>query len=57
VSDLKPKSREYPGNNRYRPGLPQSISSNPATKMMDQWDYVKLKSFCMIKEMVSKLKR
>jgi hypothetical protein len=24
---------------------------------MDKWDYVKLKSFCTTKEMVSKLKR
>jgi hypothetical protein len=24
---------------------------------MDKWDYIKLKSFCMRKEMVSKLKR
>jgi hypothetical protein len=24
---------------------------------MDKWDYVKLQSFCTIKEMVSKLKR
>jgi hypothetical protein len=24
---------------------------------MDKWDYMKLKSFCTIKEMVSKLKR
>jgi hypothetical protein len=25
--------------------------------MMDKWDYMKLKSFCTIKEVVSKLKR
>jgi hypothetical protein len=24
---------------------------------MDKWDYMKLKSFCITKEMVSKLKR
>jgi hypothetical protein len=24
---------------------------------MDKWDYIKLKSFCSIKEMVSELKR
>jgi hypothetical protein len=24
---------------------------------MDKWDFIKLKSFCTIKEMVSKLKR
>jgi hypothetical protein len=26
-------------------------------KMMDKWNYMKLKSFCTTKEMVSKLKR
>jgi mitochondrial fission protein ELM1 len=26
-------------------------------KRMDKWDYMKLKSFCMTKEMISKLKR
>jgi hypothetical protein len=25
--------------------------------LMDKWDYIKLKSFCATKEMVSKLKR
>jgi hypothetical protein len=52
------KEQEYPGNNRYRQGLPQQNSISPATKRKDgQWDYMKLKGFCTTKEMVSKLKR
>jgi hypothetical protein len=37
------------------------LSRIPATQQlrerMDKWDYIKLKSFCTTKEMVSKLKR
>jgi hypothetical protein len=37
------------------------ISRTPAAQQlrerMDKWDYMKLKSFCTTKEMVSKLKR
>jgi hypothetical protein len=37
------------------------LSRNPAAqqlrKRMDKWDYMKLKSFCTTKEMVSKLKQ
>jgi hypothetical protein len=37
------------------------LSRTPAAKQlqerMDKWDYMKLKSFCTAKEMVSKLKR
>jgi hypothetical protein len=37
------------------------LNSTPATQQlrerMDKWDYIKLKSFCTTKEMVSKLKR
>jgi hypothetical protein len=52
------KNREYSGSNRYRQGLPQQNSSSSATKRKDgQMDYMKLKSFCTTKEIVSKLKR
>jgi hypothetical protein len=37
------------------------LSRTPEAKQlrerMDKWDYMKLKSFCITKEMVSKLKR
>jgi hypothetical protein len=37
------------------------LSRTPAAQQlrerMDKWDFIKLKSFCTIKEMVSKLKR
>jgi hypothetical protein len=37
------------------------LSRNPAAQhlreRMDKWDYMKFKSFCMTKEIVSKLKR
>jgi hypothetical protein len=37
------------------------LSRTPAAQQlrerMDKWDYVKLKSFCTTKEMISKLKR
>jgi hypothetical protein len=52
------KSREYPGSNRYRQGLPQQNPSSPATKRKDaQMGLHKIKIFCTTKEMVSKLKR
>jgi hypothetical protein len=51
------KSREYSGSHT-KEGPPQQNSSGPATKRKDgQMDYMKLKSFCITKEMVSKLKR
>jgi hypothetical protein len=37
------------------------LNKTPASQQlrgrMDKWDYLKLKSFCTTKEMVSKLKR
>jgi hypothetical protein len=32
-------------------------SAQKQREKMDRWDYMKLKSFCKMKEMVSKLKR
>jgi hypothetical protein len=38
--------------------LPQQNASGSANKSrIGKWDYMKLKSFCTTKEMVSKLKR
>jgi hypothetical protein len=45
------------GSNRHRQGLPQQNSIVSARERIDKWDYMKLKSFCTTKEMVSKLKR
>jgi hypothetical protein len=45
------RSRKHSGTNRYRQGLPQQLRER-----MDKWDFIKLKSFCMTKEMVSSLK-
>jgi hypothetical protein len=37
--------------------LSRTPSAQQLRKKMDKWDYMKLKSFCTIKEMVSKLRR
>jgi hypothetical protein len=52
------KSREYSRSNRYRQVLPQlNTTAQQLRERMDKWDYIKLKSFCTTKEMVSKLNR
>jgi hypothetical protein len=49
---------EYSESNKYRQGLPQLIpTSQQLRESMDKWEYKKLQSFCITKEMVSKLKR
>jgi hypothetical protein len=37
--------------------ISRTPSAQQLTERMDKWDYMKLKSFCTAKEMVSKLKR
>jgi hypothetical protein len=37
--------------------LSRTQAAQQLREMIDKWDYMKLKSFCTIKEMVSKLKR
>jgi hypothetical protein len=37
--------------------LNRTPASQQLRERMDKWDYIKFKSFCTIKEMVSKLKR
>jgi hypothetical protein len=37
--------------------LSRTLAAQKLRKRMDKWDYMKLKSFCTTKEMVSKLKR
>jgi hypothetical protein len=37
--------------------LNRTSAAQQLTERMDKWDFIKLKSFCTIKEMVSKLKR
>jgi hypothetical protein len=37
--------------------LNRTQESQQLGKMIDKWDYMKFKSFCTTKEMVSKLKR
>jgi hypothetical protein len=37
--------------------LSRTPAAQQLTEKMDKWDYMKLKSFCTTKEMVSKLKR
>jgi hypothetical protein len=37
--------------------LSRTQAVQPLRERMDKWDYMKLKSFCTTKEMVSKLKR
>jgi hypothetical protein len=37
--------------------LNRTPAAQQLKKRMDKWDYIKLKSFCTTKEMVSKLKR
>jgi hypothetical protein len=42
----------------YRQGLPQRTPAAQQLKeRMNKWDFIKLKSFCTTKVMVSKLKR
>jgi hypothetical protein len=49
------KSREYTGSNRLRQRLLQAAQQ--LRERINKWDYMKLKSFCTKKEIVSKLKR
>jgi hypothetical protein len=37
--------------------LNRTLAAQQLRERMDKWDYIKLKSFCTTKEMVSKLKR
>jgi hypothetical protein len=37
--------------------LPRKPAAQQLRERMDKWDFIKLKSFCTTKEMVSKLKR
>jgi hypothetical protein len=37
--------------------LSRTLAAQQLRERMDKWDYMKLKSFCTTKEMVSKLKR
>jgi hypothetical protein len=37
--------------------LSRTPSAQQLRERIDKWDYIKLKSFCTTKEMVSKLKR
>jgi hypothetical protein len=37
--------------------LNRTPAAQQLTEKMDKWDYMKLKSFCITKEIVSKLKR
>jgi hypothetical protein len=37
--------------------LSRTLASQQLRERMDKWDYMKLKSFCTTKEMVSKLKK
>jgi hypothetical protein len=51
------KSRGYTGINRLKQWLlNRTHKAQQLRERMDKWDYMKLKSFCIIKEMVSKLK-
>jgi hypothetical protein len=55
---VKEKIREYThiigiGND----SLNRNQMTQQLKEMIDKWDYMKLKSFCTTKEMVSKLKR
>jgi hypothetical protein len=50
------KNREYTGSNRLRKDLLSRIQmAQQLRERIDKWDYMKLKSFCITKEMVSKL--
>jgi hypothetical protein len=54
--------QERAGNSLEAIGIGKDfLSRTPAAQQlrarMDKWDYMKLKSFCTTKEMVSKLKR
>jgi hypothetical protein len=64
--NIRPKTlklvQERAGNTLEVIGLGKDfLSRTPATQQlrerMDKWDFIKLKSFCTTKEMVSKLKR
>jgi hypothetical protein len=50
--------QKYSGINRYGQDF---LNGTPAAQQLrdstDKWDFIKLKSFCSTKEMVSKLKR
>jgi hypothetical protein len=37
--------------------LNRSLTAQQLRERMDKWDFIKLKSFCTTKEMVSKLKK
>jgi hypothetical protein len=37
--------------------LNRTLAAEQLTERIDKWDFIKLKSFCTTKEMVSKLKR
>jgi hypothetical protein len=54
--------QERAGNTRETTGVGKDFLSRTQVaqqvrERMDKWDYMKLKSFCTTKEMVSKLKR
>jgi hypothetical protein len=54
--------QEKAGNTLEAIGIDKDfLSKTPAAQQlrdrMDKWDYMKLKSFCTTKEMISKLKR
>jgi hypothetical protein len=51
------KSRKYSGINKYiKNFLNGTQAAQQLRDSIDKWDFIKLKSFCSKKEMVSKLK-